>query len=74
MSISITTAYKATVDLPYGELKNVMEWCQKNCIADWKFDPGGEAHNYSKTHNRSNQYNFYFESERDYVAFIVWKK
>lgn len=73
MSISITTAYKTTVNLPYGTLKNVMEWCEKNCIADWKFDPV-ETSDFSKSLSFANQYKFYFESERDYVAFIMWKK
>lgn len=74
MSISITTAYSTTIDLPYGELKRVMEWCKSNCVADWKFSPGGDARHIAETHNRNEEYKFYFESERDYVAFLVWKK
>lgn len=73
MSISITTAYSTTIDLPYGDLKKVMEWCKKNCLADWKFSPG-IPHAIEHGQIYAESYKFYFESERDYVAFMVWKK
>jgi hypothetical protein len=66
MSINVPTAHSANVTIPYGELKHVVEWCKRNCEAEWGFD-----------HARNNMYEefeFLFESERDYVAFLVWKK
>jgi len=39
----------------------MIEWCGKNCQAEWKFD------------DSDNGYTFYFESEKDYVAFMIWK-
>ena len=68
MSISIPTAYKTRIDIPFGELKSVIEWCTDNCINDWRFN---EEFNPADT---KHGYDFYFESERDYVAFVVWKK
>jgi hypothetical protein len=62
MSINIPTAYKTNIHLEYGELKATIEWCERNCIDEWRFDGSGPS------------YDFYFESERDYVAFTMWKQ
>jgi hypothetical protein len=66
MSISITTAYKVEIKLPYGELRLVVEWCDRNCINEWRYmeDPDGDMY---------SSWVFFFESERDYMAFIFWK-
>lgn len=69
MSINIPTAYKTYIQLPYGELGEVVEWCRKNCIDEWKFH---EHHN--TMDSWSPEYTFYFENERDLVAFTLWKK
>lgn len=69
MSISITTAYKTSLSIPYGQLKDVISWCQTNCQEDWRFQ--------ETTNNidpRLLHYDFYFENEKDYVAFLIWKK
>lgn len=66
MSINIPTAYKIKVSLSYGELKPVIEWCERNCTGDWRFmeDPD----------NQWGGYVFFFDTERDYVAFSMWNK
>lgn len=69
MSISIATAYKTSLSIPYGELKNVISWCQHNCQSDWRFQE-----DMNSTDNFSLHYDFFFEDEKDYVAFIIWKK
>jgi hypothetical protein len=67
MSINIPTAYKERIALAYGELQHLVEWCDRNCTDDWRYmeDPNGDMY---------NSWVFFFESERDYVAFIMWKK
>lgn len=67
MSINIPTAYKEKIALAYGELQPFIEWCDRNCTDDWRYmeDPNGDIY---------NSWVFFFESERDYVAFIMWKK
>lgn len=62
MSISIPTSYKTEIEIPFGELDAMIEWCEHNCASEWKFDDSDYG------------YKFYFESERDYVAFLIWKK
>jgi len=68
MSINIPTAYKIRLFIPFGELKDVVKWCENNLVGDWKFT---EDHNADFPYNN---YVFLFELERDYVAFNIWKK
>lgn len=70
MSISITTAFKTSIAIPYGELKSVIAWCQENCRADWQFQ---EKYQDSYSSLGLN-YEFFFEDEKDYFAFLIWKK
>lgn len=72
MSISITTAFKTTISIPWGELKNVISWCQNNCESDWRFHEN--SYNTTNDFKYSLTYEFFFEDERDYVAFLIWKK
>jgi hypothetical protein len=69
MSINIPTAYKTKIDIPFGQLKDIVKWCEDNLVGDWKFT---EDHNYP--YHPYNNYIFLFELERDYVAFNIWKK
>lgn len=62
MSINIPTAYRVKVVLKYGELSSTVDWCNRNCSGDWRFMDDVDS------------YKFFFESEKDYVAFLVWRK
>ena len=68
MSINTTTAYKTDIALQYGKLQPVIDWCEKNCISEWGYI------DQSYPPDVSPDYTFYFESERDYVAFVMWEK
>lgn len=67
MSIDIPTSHKITIKIPYGELQATVEWCDRNCKDDWAYmeDPNAQF--------LSGGWVFFFESERDYVAFTFWK-
>lgn len=67
MSINIPTAFKSRMNIPYGLLKETVAWCDRNCISDWRYmeDPNGDMY---------NGWVFFFEDERDYVAFTMWLK
>jgi len=58
---------KVKIDLSYGELKPVIEWCERNCIGDWHYmeDPNGAMY---------SSWIFLFDNDRDLVAFTLWKK
>ncbi len=53
--------------MPYGNLKKIVEWCDRNCAGDYRYmeDPNGEMY---------NSWVFFFELERDYVAFTLFNK
>jgi hypothetical protein len=45
-----------------------MNWCQRNCTGEWGWnqrEPAGSD---------AGLYEFYFENEKDRVAFVLWKK
>lgn len=58
---------KVKVDLSYGQLQPIIDWCDRNCKGVWHYteDPNG---------NMYSGWIFVFEDERDYVAFTLWKK
>lgn len=66
MSISISNAHRANIGVKYGELTPIVEWCERNCTADWRF--------MEDINDQWNGFEFFFESERDYVAFLIWNK
>ena len=70
MSIDIPTALKANIDIQYGQLQPVIDWCDRNCEGDWRYiDLNSSGHD-----DWIGRWEFLFESERDYVAFLMWKK
>jgi len=66
MSIDIPTAFNCQIRIPYGKLKDVLAWCDRNCTGEFKYmeDPADQF----------SSWIFFFELERDYLAFVVWKK
>ena len=72
MSIDIPTAHKANVDVHYGQLQPVIDWCERNCEAEYRYlDIDYHSDTY---HSDTGRWEFLFESEKDYVAFLMWKK
>lgn len=66
MSPSIT-ALKSEVFLHWGELRPVTEWCERNCTFEWGYEcmePAGSD---------AGLYEFYFENQKDFINFIIWK-
>ena len=67
MSIDIPTALKANIHIEYGELQPVLDWCERNCEAEYRYLD-------IDYHSDQGRWEFLFESEKDYVAFLMWKK
>lgn len=70
MAFDNKNAYRVLVDIPYGQLQSTLDLCEKICEAEYKFDPATQYHNFTM----STSWEFFFESEKDYVAFLLWKK
>jgi len=63
----LTNTNKVEIKLYFGELEPVVRWCERNCSGEWAYEqlePAG---------NLAGEYEFYFEQEKDLVAFTVWK-
>ena len=58
---------KVEVSLDYGELTSIVNWCERNCNLEWGYEctlPAGRD---------AGMYDFYFQDEKDLLAFIIWK-
>lgn len=72
MSLDIQEAFRVYIEVPFGKLGSLLDWCERNCTADWNYTEGGKEHWENET--MFYGYQFLFESEKDYVAFTMWKK
>ena len=64
----LNTKLRAELIIEYGKLSSMISWLQRNCVGDWGYDcvvPAGRD---------GGMYEFYFEEERDYTAFVLWKQ
>jgi hypothetical protein len=55
------------MELPFGSLGPLMDWCKQNCSDTWFFSDNSDFAG-------QGNYKFYFESEKDYVNFMLFKK
>jgi hypothetical protein len=59
--------YNTNIKIGFGELKPMISWCDNNC-KDWGYaiiESAGQD---------AGTYQFFFENEKDYINFILWKK
>lgn len=62
--------YEANVGLNFGKLSPVIKWCERNCSGEWTV----AFHNELANTTEENLYTFCFDTEEDYVKFLIWKK
>lgn len=55
------------INIKFGELGEIIRWCQHNTSDDWWYEMGDPAGAYP------GNYRFYFDNEKDYVNFLLWK-
>jgi len=63
-----TTSYNTSIEIPWGHLREIIDWCETNCELDWHFQVINAAG------TTPGRYSFMFDSEKDYVNFLIWKK
>jgi hypothetical protein len=54
------------IEKPWGQLDTILAWCKTELQGDWRWqliDTSNET--------RPGRYRFYFDSERDCVAFVL---
>jgi hypothetical protein len=54
------------VDKPFGVLEHVLDWCKEELSAEWRWQLLEVS-----SDSKPGRYIFYFDSERDYLAFIM---
>lgn len=58
--------YAKEISKPYGQLDGVLAWCRTECLNEWRWQLIKTS-----TDREPGRYCFYFDSERDYVAFLL---
>lgn len=65
MSNPIREWYHTKVDIPYGRLGPIIDWCKRNCNSEWHFTESADV--------EQGAWQFYFKEEKDYINFVVWQ-
>lgn len=58
--------YAKEIAKPFGELDRVLAWCRTELIDQWRWQLIRTS-----TDREPGRYCFYFDLERDYVAFLL---
>jgi hypothetical protein len=51
---------------PFGVLESVLDWSKEELVSEWRWQLIEVSSN-----DRPGRYIFYFDSERDYLAFVM---
>lgn len=54
------------IDKPYGQLDRILAWCKTELTDEWRWQLVRTS-----TDREPGRYIFYFDSEKDYVAFLL---
>ena len=60
--------FQTEISISYGNLTPMLNWCESNCADHWSFNILEDAG------NEEGKYKFFFQSQTDYINFLVWKK
>jgi hypothetical protein len=66
--VSIDTNIKTEIIIDFGQLRPMIDWLERNCVGEWGYNcviPAGRD---------AGLYEFYFASDKDLVAFRIWKQ
>jgi hypothetical protein len=58
--------FQREITRPFGDLDTVLSWCKSELSGDWRWQLIDIS-----TDQRPGTYKFYFDSERDCVAFVL---
>lgn len=50
----------------FGIIEQILDWCKRELVSEWRWQLKEVS-----THQRQGEYIFYFDSERDYLAFVL---
>ena len=59
-------AFDKEISKPFGTIDRVISWCKSEMLDDWRWQVVEAS-----SDTRPGRYKFYFDSERDFVAFLL---
>ncbi len=59
-------AYAKEITRPFGGIDAVISWCKSELVSEWRWQVAEMS-----SDTRPGRYIFYFDSERDCVAFVL---
>ena len=66
MQTTDSNTLQTSISIPWGELQQVIDWCDSNCTQMWRFAIITDAG------EQSGNYRFEFDSDKDFVKFMLW--
>ena len=58
--------YSREIAKPFGKLDHVLDWCKTELVGDWRWQLVDVS-----SDTRPGRYVFYFDTERDFFAFVL---
>jgi hypothetical protein len=58
--------YSREITKPFGKLDHVLDWCKTELVGDWRWQLVDVS-----SDTRPGRYVFYFDTERDFFAFVL---
>ena len=55
-----------TIEKPFGVIETVLDWCKSELVGDWRWQLIEVS-----SDTRPGRYCFFFDDERDYLAFLM---
>ena len=59
-------SYAKLINKPFGVIETVLDWCKEELVEDWRWQLVEVS-----SDRKPGEYIFYFDNERDYLAFIL---
>jgi hypothetical protein len=59
-------AFSKEISKPFGTIDRVISWCKSEMLGEWRWEVVEMSSDV-----RPGRYCFFFDSERDYVAFLL---
>jgi hypothetical protein len=64
---AVSFAHAQEIAKPWGTIESVLDWCKAELQEDWRWQLVETS-----APDRLGRYIFYFDSHRDYTAFVLW--
>ena len=54
------------INKPFGIIEEILSWCKDELVSEWKWQLVDLS-----SHKLPGRYIFYFDNDRDYLAFLI---